>query len=303
MAQRFYYGGQAVMEGVMIRGKRALAISVRRAGGDIATSVKPLGNLYTGILRNLPFVRGIIVLVETLVLGIQALMYSANVSLEEEEVEVPSAMIYATLGVALVLAVGFFFVVPLLVMRALGGLVPPSSIMSNVLEGLLRLVLFLLYIWGIGFVPDIKRVFAYHGAEHKAVNAFEHGADMEVSQVQKYSTAHSRCGTAFVLVFFIVALIVFVLLGHSESIWTRLVLRVVLLPVIASVSYEIIRLGARFGENPVVRAIFWPSLALQALSTRQPDDTQVEVAIQALRAAREADVEPPPAAATPATPQ
>lgn len=289
MAQHFYYGGQAVMEGVMIRGRKALAIAVRRPGGDIVTRVQPLSSLYTGLLRNIPFVRGVIVLVETLLLGVQALMYSANISLEDQEVEVPSGMMWGTLAVALVLAVGVFFVAPLLVMRGLGDLLHPTSVLSNVLEGLLRLALFMLYIWGVGFVPDIKRVFAYHGAEHKAVNAFEHGSDMAVSDVQRYSTAHSRCGTAFVLVFFIIALIVFVLLGRSDSLLERLVLRIVLLPVIAAVSYEVIRFGARYGGNRIVSAIFSPSLALQALSTRQPDDSQVEVAVHALRAAREAD--------------
>ncbi|MDO8491444.1 MAG: DUF1385 domain-containing protein [Dehalococcoidia bacterium] len=300
MAQHFNYGGQAVMEGVMIRGKKALAIAVRRPNGEIVTKIQPLSSLYTGVLRNIPFVRGVIVLVETLALGVQALMYSANVSLEDEDVEVPSGMMWGTMAVALVLAVGFFFVLPLLVMRGVGGLLPPTSVLSHVLEGLLRLALFMLYIWGVGFVPDIKRVFAYHGAEHKAVNAFEHGAEMEVSKVQQFSTAHSRCGTAFVLVFFIIALIAFVLLGRSELLWERLVWRIVLLPVIAAISYEIIRFGARYGDNRIVSAIFSPSLALQALSTRQPDDSQVEVAVHALRAARDADGVPPSAsAATP----
>lgn len=295
MAQH-YYGGQAVMEGVMIRGRKALAIAVRRPNGEIATRVQPLSTLYTGVLRNIPFIRGIIVLVETLVLGVQALMYSANLSLEDQEVEVPSGMMWGTLAIALVLAVGVFFVAPLLVMRAVGGLLPPTGVLSHILEGLLRLALFMLYIWGVGFVPDIKRVFAYHGAEHKAVNAFEHGSEMTVEDVQRYSTAHTRCGTAFVLVFFIIALVAFVLLGRSEALWERLVWRIVLLPVIAAISYEVIRLGARYGENPVVSAIFSPSLALQALSTRQPDDSQVEVAVVALRAARDADEGVPPAA-------
>ena len=163
-----------------------------------------------------------------------------------------------------------------------------SSLLSNLVEGLIRIGLFVAYVGAIGLAPDIRRVFAYHGAEHKAVNAYEAGSPMEVAEVRKYSTAHARCGTGFLLVVLVLAIIIFAFLG-TPPMWLRLLSRLALLPVIAGLGYELIRLGARYGGNKVVRAILAPSLVLQALTTREPDDSQLEVAISALRRVIDAD--------------
>ena len=287
MGKPFYYGGQAVLEGVMMRGRRNIAIAVRRPNGEVATFIQPLGALSTGRLREIPAVRGLLVLGETLYLGTRALLYSANVALEEEEKAPSSALIWVMLTISILFAVGVFFLGPTLLMRWLDPYLD-SSLLSNLVEGLIRIGLFVAYVGAIGLAPDIRRVFAYHGAEHKAVNAYEAGSPMEVAEVRKYSTAHARCGTGFLLVVLVLAIIIFAFLG-TPPMWLRLLSRLALLPVIAGLGYELIRLGARYGGNKVVRAILAPSLVLQALTTREPDDSQLEIAISALRRVIDAD--------------
>jgi len=278
-----HYGGQAVIEGVMMRGARGMAVAVRQPDGGIRVKSESLGGLYVGRVRRIPILRGVIVLWETLALGMRALVFSSEVAAgmtEEEEKEPSPAYIWIVLGVTLAFAAAIFFVAPLLLTGWL------SSHMNGALvvlvEGVVRLLMLLGYIWGIGFVPDIRRVYAYHGAEHRTINAWEAAAPLEIESVRRFSNEHARCGTAFLLTVAVVSLVVFVLLG-TPSWWWRIASRVLLIPVIAAVSYEIIRASADFRRFRVVRWLSRPSLALQAFTTRDPDDAQIEVAIRALR--------------------
>jgi len=291
-AGSFYYGGQAVLEGVMMRGRRLVAVAVRRPRGDIALRTETLSGVYGPALRRVPFLRGIVVLWETLALGTRALIFSSNVALEEEEGEVSGPFLWATVGVALAFVIALIFVGPVLATGLLEDAIDNERLAALV-EGVIRLAVLLGYLGLIGLVPDIRRVFAYHGAEHKAINALEHGAPLEVAAVQPFSTAQPRCGTSFLLVVVVISVVLFVLVG-TPPLWQRLLSRVGLVPVIAALSYELIRLGGTFQGNRVVRAIFAPNLWLQSLTTREPDDSQVEVALHALREVLAGDGAPEP---------
>ncbi|HAV10815.1 MAG TPA: DUF1385 domain-containing protein [Dehalococcoidia bacterium] len=285
----FYYGGQAVIEGVMMRGRENLAIAVRRPDGEIDIKAQPLSELYIGKLRQAPFIRGIIVLIETMALGISALLHSANVALEEEEQEkTTSAMLWGSVIVGMVIAVAVFFVLPLLLTRYLIDPYIESALLSNILEGLIRIIMFILYLWSINFMSDIRRVFEYHGAEHKVVNAYEAGVPLEVEAIKKYSTAHARCGTNFLLVVLLLSIIVFALFGRPDM-WLSILSRIILIPVIAALGYEFIRFGGAHMHNPIVHILLIPGLLLQAMTTREPDDNQIEIAVAALKKVVEAD--------------
>ena len=276
----------------MIRGRRLVAVAVRRPRGDIALRTETLGGVYSATLRRIPFLRGIIVLWETLALGTRALIFSSNVALEEEEGEISGPFLWATVGVALAFVIALIFVGPVLATGLLEDAIDNERLAALV-EGVIRLAVLLGYLGLIGLVPDIRRVFAYHGAEHKAIHALEHGAPLEVASVQPFSTAHPRCGTSFLLVVVVISVVLFVLVG-TPPLWQRLLSRVGLVPVIAAVSYELIRLAGAFQGNRVVRAIFAPNLWLQSLTTREPDDSQVEVALHALREVLAGDGAPEP---------
>jgi uncharacterized protein YqhQ len=278
--QRIYYGGQAVIEGVMIRGPRTIAVACRRPDGGIVVHREQLRGVYTGWIRRFPFVRGAIVMWETLALGIRALIFSSNVALGEEEKGVESKPMMGTMIVSMAVVVGIFFVGPLLITGWLEEQLG-SHFLVILLEGLVRLAIVIGYVGLIGLMPDVRRVYAYHGAEHKSIHALEHGDPLEATHVQKYPTAHVRCGTSFLLTVVVVSIIVFALVGNPD-LWLRVLSRIVLIPVIAAISYEVIRLGGAFESNPITRALMWPNLALQKLTTRQPDDDQVEVALRAL---------------------
>ena len=289
MSKKFYYGGQAVIEGVMMRGRKSIAVAVRQPNGEIALNSELLSGMSTGRIREIPLVRGIVVLIETLVLGIRTLFYSASVAVGEE-IEVSPWMLWGSLAIGFILALGLFLGLPLLATHYADPYV--SSTISNLIDGVIRLVIFLIYLWSIGLIPDIRRVFAYHGAEHKTINAYEAGEPLEVDKVRRYSTAHSRCGTNFILIVMVIAIIAFVFLGRPP-LWLRYVERLLILPAIAAVSYEIIKFGAGHIENIAVRVALRPGLALQAMTTRQPDDRQIEVAISALQRVLALDAEPP----------
>jgi len=282
MEKPFHYGGQAVIEGVMIRGREGVAICVRQPDGQLSTVRQPLASMYKGRLREMPFVRGIIALVETLVLGTQSLLQSAQIAASEETGEkIPMALLWGTVALSLALGVALFFLVPLFATRYLIDPYIGSNLLRNVFEGLIRIGIFIAYIKAISLVPDIRRVFAYHGAEHKVVNAYEAGVPLDVESVRKYSTAHARCGTAFLFIVLIVAIFVFALVGQP-TLWIRIVSRIALIPVIAVISYEIMKFGAAHIDNSVVRALLAPGLLLQSITTREPDDGQIEAAISAL---------------------
>ncbi|RLC72973.1 MAG: DUF1385 domain-containing protein [Chloroflexi bacterium] len=289
MADRFHYGGQAVIEGVMMRGPRRMKVAVRRSDGEIVSHVESLGNFYSGTLRRKPFLRGFVVLVETLILGIKALLYSARVSAESQlEEEISPLILWLAAFLGILLGLVLFVAIPLLLAHFGLDRLTPSPILSNLADGLIRVIIFLLYLKGMTLIPDIRRVFAYHGAEHKTVNAYEAGAELRPEEVQKYSTAHVRCGTGFLLFVLVIAILAFVFLGRP-ALWLRFLSRLALLPLIAAVSYELIHLAADHPNNPLIRAILAPGLWLQRLTTRQPDEQQLEVAIEALEGVLEKD--------------
>lgn len=292
MADTIYYGGQAVVEGVMMRGQKTAVTVVRRPGGDLVSDTLPLSSIYTGKMRKTPLIRGIIVLLEALVLGIKSLLYSANVSLEEEGEEVSGWWMWVVVAISLAMSVGLFFIVPLFLTRLLN---ISSSLLFNLVDGLIRVTIFIAYLKLMTLVPDIKRVFAYHGAEHKVINAYEAGVPLEVEAVKEYSKAHTRCGTSFLFAVLILSILVFALIGLHAA-WIMVLSRIVLIPVIAAIGYEIIYFGARHISNGLVKAIMTPGLWLQALTTREPDDSQLEVALLALTKVIAADqpVEPDP---------
>ena len=282
----FNYGGQAVLEGVMMRGRRWATVAVRAPSKEIVLHSERLPKaLYEGWFIKVPFVRGVAMLWDTLVLGMKALMFSAGVALQEEEeqVEISKPMMWGTVAVALVFAVALFFVGPLLLVGLVDRYIQ-SSFVSNVVEGVIRLVVFLGYLWGIGLMPDIRRVFAYHGAEHKCINAMEGGEPLEASNAMPYTVAHPRCGTSFLLVVMAVSILVFALLGRPPMA-LRILSRVVLVPVIAGIAYEFIKFTAAHYSNRVVRWMAAPGLTLQRLTTREPDESQVEVGMAALKEA------------------
>ena len=281
------YGGQAVIEGVMIRGQNNVTTSVRNPQGKIQTRVKPIGDIFTGKPRRFPLIRGILALAETLYLGMDSLSYSASVSDGESDEEISKLSIASMIGFSVLIAIALFFLLPLIASKPFEGLFG-SDIISNVVEGVLRLVIFVLYIFGIGLMSDIRRVYMYHGAEHMTVHAMEKGDPLVVAEIRKYPTAHPRCGTAFLLTVMIIAIIVFTLVPR-DPFWMVIISRIVLIPVIASLSYEVIRLSGIYSQNFMVSLIMAPSLWLQKLTTRQPDDAQIEVAISAMTAAVEAD--------------
>jgi uncharacterized protein YqhQ len=277
----FNYGGQAVMEGVMMRGSKALAVAVRDPGGEIVTHVEPLNQaLYNGPISRIPFVRGLTMLWDALALGMRSLMFSADVALgEEEDVSFSGPLAWGTMIVSLTFAVGLFFVLPSLVVGLVDRWVT-SSLLSNLLEGAVRLLLFVGYVWLIGYLPDIQRVFAYHGAEHKTINAYEAGAELTPKSVGRFTTRHPRCGTAFLLSVAVISILLFSLLGRP-TLWLRVLSRVALIPVVAGVAYEYTRFSARHLDKVWMRAVVAPNLAMQRLTTREPDEDMLEVALVA----------------------
>lgn len=278
-----YVGGQAVIEGVMMRGPKVTATAVREPGGNIIIdefATTSITDKYK-ILKK-PFIRGSIALWESLSIGMKALAFSAKVAGEEEE-ELTDKEIVITMLLAGLVAVGLFIVVPTYAAKWIP-YIQNSHFILNMFEGFVRLILFLLYIWGISRMPDIKRVFEYHGAEHKTIHTYEKNEELTVENVRKNSRIHPRCGTNFLMIVMVVSIIVFAFLGWPNLI-ERITSRIVLLPVVAGIAYEIIRL-AGCKDNIFIRIIIAPGLWLQKLTTLEPQDDQIEVAIAALQAVR-----------------
>ena len=270
----------------MIRGQRHYAVAVRDPFGKIVVHTEAIkGRIYNGRWFKTPFVRGPIVLWDSLSLGMRTLMFSANVGLAEEgqteKVEMGSKVMWGTMIAALSFAVGLFFVAPAFLMSAFLDQYLNSALASNLIEKAIRLTIMVGYIAGIGMLPDIKRVFAYHGAEHKSINAFEADRPLIVDEAVRFSTAHPRCGTSFLLVVMVVSLIAFSLLGQPPMV-ERLLSRVLLIPIVAGFAYEFIKLGAKHDRNPIMKALLAPGMWLQKLTTREPEPAQVEVALVAL---------------------
>jgi uncharacterized protein YqhQ len=281
------YGGQAVIEGIMIRGQNNVAIAVRAPSGNIVTRVKKINTLFTGKLRSIPIIRGVIALAETLSLGMEALNYSSQVANDEEDTPPGKFSSAIMILISLSIAIGLFFILPLVVSKPFEGLLG-SDVVSNVAEGIIRLAVFLIYVTVISLMPDIRRVYMYHGAEHMAVHAQEKGDPLTIQEIRKYPTAHPRCGTAFLLTIMVIAIIVFTLIPR-EPLWLVVGSRIVLIPLIASLSYEFIRFNSKYETNKFVSKMSVPSLLLQSLTTKIPDDDQIEVAINAMESAIDAD--------------
>jgi uncharacterized protein YqhQ len=312
---KFYYGGQAVMEGVMMRGRTSVAVAVRRSDNSIYLHEEALNpRLYQNRLFRLPFLRGLLLLWEMLVLGTRMMTFSANIATGAlnpdapshntheqagqsngavptkdvqlgEELETPpeigGAMLIITLLISLTFAIGIFFVVPLFLANLLHNQIGDGWL-NLTFEGVIRLVLLVGYLYLIGRVPDIQRVFGYHGAEHKAINAMEQGDPLDVEHVRQASRVHTRCGTGFLLLVMVVSIFVFAFVG-SPSLLLKIISRIVLVPVVAGISYELMRLGAAYYRFPIVRWLLAPGLALQGLTTREPDDSMIECAIASLQ--------------------
>lgn len=275
-------GGQAVIEGVMMRGKTHVAVAVRQPDGEISVDVRPVNSISDRypILKK-PFLRGVVSLVESLVMGMKALAYSAQVSGDEDE-KLDSKEMALTIAVSAGLAILLFIVIPTWSMRFLTG-ITQDHMALNLAEGVLRMAIFLVYIAAISSMNDIQRVFQYHGAEHKTIYTYEAGLPLKVENVRPFSTLHPRCGTNFLMIVMLISMFIFTFLGWP-SLLERIASRIILMPVIAGVSYELIRYAGAHTDNPLVRIAITPGLLLQKLTTRQPDDSQIEVAIASLKA-------------------
>jgi uncharacterized protein YqhQ len=294
------YGGQAVLEGVMMRGSQAMAVAVRDPKGEIQIHVQKLGDIYRGRISKLPFLRGLLGLWDALGLGMQSLNFSASVAAGEDNKAVSeSPVMMGTMLLSLAFGVGLFFVAPAAagagieyVLHNVLGLSTAgvSGWLGNLAEGIIRLCLIVGYIWAIGLIPDIKRLYGYHGAEHKTINAFEAGAPLTPETVAKYPLEHPRCGTAFLLTVVVFSVLLFSLLGPLPF-WSRILSRILLVPVLAGIAYEYLRFTARHIANPLVRLLVIPNLAMQRLTTREPDRGMLEVAIRAFEEMRGREAE------------
>lgn len=278
------YGGQALIEGVLMRGKSSYSYAVRTPGGDIVVKKEKLSGIYKQKIFNLPFLRGLVMLWDSLGLGMRALTESANLQSEEGE-KIEGANLFFTVGLSLVAGVGIFFITP----AGMGWLTERyldwNPWWSNLFEGILRLIMLVGYIWIIGYIPDIKRVFAYHGAEHKTINAYEAGVNLTPHNIMKFSIAHPRCGTAFLLTLMVLSLFIFTILGPLPLGW-RIVSRIITIPILVGLAYEYIKWTSQHLDNSLVRALISPNLALQALTTREPDLSMVEVSLTAFNSMR-----------------
>jgi uncharacterized protein YqhQ len=298
------YGGQAVLEGVMMRGRRWASVAVRSPSKQIVIRSERLPvHLYGGWISKTPFLRGLTVLWDSLGLGMKALMFSAEIAEQPADAAVPAdadataapasfsaksgqvnqgnsfgqTLQWTTVAVALLFGVGVFFLLPLGA-AALFELAIPNNLLVHLFEGIVRLGLLVGYVWAIGYVPDIRRVFAYHGAEHMTIHAYEAGEPLDQAHIGKYSPAHPRCGTAFLLLVVAISILLFALIP-TDNWWIRIASRVLSIPIIAGIAYEILKLGGAHTEHPLVRLIVVPGLALQSLTTRYPEPDMIEVAV------------------------
>jgi uncharacterized protein YqhQ len=295
---RYAYGGQALMEGVLMRGRDAIAVALRHPDGRIVTATERLDSgLHGKRWAKWPLVRGLVVLYETLVIGTRWLVRSANVQAREDDVELGKGSIAIMLVITLVAAIAIFSLLPLFI-SSVATQDADSSWAQPVLEGLIQVSIFLAYLYLVSRTPDIHRVFQYHGAEHMTIHALEAGDPLTVDEVRKYPTAHHRCGTEFLVVLIMLSIFVFSLIGRQPPL-VMIASRLILIPVLAAVGYEILRIGARYRSNPVVRVIMYPGILVQMITTKRPEDDMIEVAITSMQEALVADGQAVPAGSTP----
>ena len=285
----YQVGGQAVIEGVMMRSKHFWSLAVRRPDKTISTKIfknssLTVNNKFLGFI----FVRGVVSLIESMALGFRALSYSVNES-TEEDIQFSKKEMTIAIIIAIIFAVGVFFVAPTLIGRSFSNYFP-NTIVYNLMEGLVRIGLFLGYILIVSQLKDIKRIFQYHGAEHKTIQAYEQGEAIKLKNVKKHTTVHVRCGTSFLLIVMVVAIVIFALLGRPPLL-LRILYRVLLIPVVAGISYELIKLAGKFSKYKIVSILFYPGLLLQKVTTREPDDSQIEVAMSSFTRVIEAEDE------------
>jgi len=288
-------GGQAVIEGVMMRAPRVMTVAVRRPSGEIALKKDNLALLSDRwSFLKWPFLRGTVTLFGTLVLGIRALNYSAQQALEEDDEEIGPWAMALTLAAAFGLAVFLFLLLPLWVTRWLEShfLWVTGQWAFNAVDGVLRLVVFLLYLVAITMARDVRRIFQYHGAEHMSIYAMEAGEDLTVESARKYSPMHPRCGTSFLLIVMLLSIVVFAQIPQAWPLWAKALSRIILIPVIAGISYETLKLGDRYRDVSIFKLLVLPGLAMQRLTTRVPTDDQIEVALVALKEALSGESEP-----------
>lgn len=279
-------GGQAVMEGIMMRNQERYAVAVRKPNGEMEIKVSDYkGPVKNKIIKELPIIRGVVSFIDSLYLGMSTLMYSASFFEEEEEKEMTkkqeNLLLGGTMFFSLVIALGLFFALPYF-LSGLFEKMTDSTFLIAFLEGVIRLAIFILYIALVSLTKDIKRTFMYHGAEHKCINCIEHGLELTVENVRKSSKEHKRCGTSFLLIVMLLSILFFMFIQVDSKVY-RLLLRFLLIPVIAGVSYELIRLAGRF-DNWFVNLLSKPGLWMQALTTREPEDDMIEVGIAAVEA-------------------
>jgi uncharacterized protein YqhQ len=297
VTEKINIGGQAVLEGVMMRAPRALAIAVRRPNGEIVVKreqMPPLSDRYP--IVKVPIIRGAVALFTSLVTGIKALNFSANEAITEESAEeggetkkeeLSSWALAGTMTVAFGFGIALFFFLPLYLTKLLIPIIGDNNIIFNLVDGVIRVIVFLLYIWSIARMEDIQRVFQYHGAEHKTIFAFEEGVELTLDNVRRFSRLHPRCGTSFLLIVMLVSIAVFSLIPKAWPFAFKALSRIVLLPLIAGISYEFLKWSAKNDQHPLVKLVIAPGLALQRMTTREPDDDQLEVAIRSVQEALE----------------
>lgn len=283
MSEKVQYGGMAVIEGVMMRGPKKIAVAVRKADGGIELEEEAVSDLPVRYpFLKWPFLRGTYVLIDSMVVGVRILNKSANMSLDEEEEELSSGEMLVTGLLAFALAILLFVVLPTGIVHYsssfLGGVLT-----QNIVEGIIRIIFFLAYVWAIGRMQEIDRVFMFHGAEHKSISTYEAGEELTVENTRKYSTLHPRCGTSFILIVLVISILVFALLGEG-NLFYRVWSRIAVLPVVAGLGYEFLKFSGKYYQNRWARVLIAPGLFLQKLTTREPDDSQLEVALAALRA-------------------
>jgi uncharacterized protein YqhQ len=291
LSEKLSIGGQAVLEGVMMRSPHAFTVAVRkggRPGAEIALlkeTIRPIGERFP--LLKKPVLRGSVALFEAMILGVRALNFSANEAIEDNDgkrEEVSPLALAGTMVLALAFALGLFLALPLLLTQLLGSQYSAfkGNVLFNLTDGAIRVTLFLGYVSGISFMKDIRRVFEYHGAEHKAIGAYEAGEPLTVENARKYTCIHPRCGTSFLMVVMVLSIMLFSMIPGSWPLWAKAASRVVLMPLIAGLSYEFIKFSAKQRGNKVIEALIYPGLLLQRLTTREPSDDQLEVAIRAM---------------------
>ncbi|HYA12105.1 MAG TPA: DUF1385 domain-containing protein [Thermodesulfovibrionales bacterium] len=277
-------GGQAVIEGVMMKSRKGWTVAVRGPKGDIHVKREVLKN--TPKILKLPVLRGAVALYQALSIGIRAIEFSAQKAYEEEDKKPTNPLTLGiTIVIAIILGIAFFIVLPLYATKFLGVLFPSvskSSLLFNLVDGIIRIILFLAYLAAVGTWKEMRKIFEYHGAEHKVIHAYENKRGLTLQEIKDYSPHHPRCGTSFLLIVMVVSILTFSLIPHGWSFTNKFLSRLILIPAIAGLSFEFLKLSFRMKNNPFMNILIQPGLMLQRLTTREPNDDQIEVAVRAL---------------------